>query len=175
MTTISDINLYIKTFNRPNQFDFLLNTPSMMKIDSETQKQLRIFGKSLSIPSMHGDIKPNFFFNRKFNTPTFIDVDNIIITFYDTHTMYFHRFFMTWLIDRFDINGALKYYPSEYSGSMGIHTHNELIYTLSDFFPIAVSDYRLDNDIVDSFGTFDVTFYVGKMLPNKLPGKSGLL
>lgn len=171
MATISEFANYVKHFNRNNQFDFILDAPveklQLPSTPGGAYNTRRIFGKAISIPSIHGDIKPNFFFNKKYTAPTMIDVDNINITFYDTNTSFFHRFFTTWVLNRYDVNGALRVYPNDYSGTLKISVHNNHVYTLEGVFPIAVSDFRLDNESVDQFGTFDVTFFIKRMIPIK--------
>lgn len=170
MTTINDFKSYVKHFARGNQFDFKLDIPNAdlfkkLPTTSNTSKVRRIFGKAMSIPSIHGDIKPNFFFNKKQNTPTMIDVDNITITFYDTKTAFFHRFFTSWINMRYGTNGVLQFYPDDFSGTIRVYLHDNDVYLLEGIFPIAVSDFRLDNEMTDQFSTFDVTFFVKRMLP----------
>ncbi len=178
MTTMDDFKSYVKHFARGNQFDFLLDIPNsklyniLPKASGDTYRVRRIFGKSISIPSIHGDVKPNFFFDKKHNTPTMIDVDNIIITFYDTKTAFFHRFFTSWIKSRYHSTGALQFYPDEFSGAIRVYLHDKNVYLLEGIFPVAVSDLRLDNEMTDQFSTFDVTFFVKRMLPIKNLGFS---
>lgn len=177
-SSIKQFETYVKHFAMASHFDFTINDRAIIKRlglpnpPSEAGSFYRFFGKAMSLPSIHGDIKPNFFFNVKYTTPTMIDVDNVNITFYDTKTAYFHRLFSTWLLNRYAPNGALKFYPDDYSCSINMKLHDKLIYTLEKSFPIAVSDFRLDNDSNDQFGTFDVTFFVSKLVPNKSLGFS---
>jgi len=167
MTTIDDVVASIKNRNHPNQFDFILTPPSGMGLPTPTDgsKAFRVYGKALSVPSITSENQISRVLTILRGTALGVSYDSCIITFYDTQTMFFHRYFNKWMTGRFSENGTLKYYPDDYQGEISISTHDTEVYKLENIYPISLGDFRLENDMVDQHGTFDVTFFVTKSTP----------
>jgi len=167
-TSIDDLKVVIANKNHPNQFDFILTTPSGMSnlpTPPDGAKSFRLFGKSLSVPSITSENQISRIMTILRGTALGVSYDSFILTFYDTKTLFFHRLFNFWLTGRLNTNGALQYYPDEYQGEITISTHDTDVYVLENIYPISVGDFRLDNELVDQYGTFDVTFFVTKVTP----------
>ena len=173
---IKEFQSYVKHFAKPNNYDILLNPPNMDELNNfninQFGKTVRIFAKSLSIPSNSTQVNSQYYYNTIYHNGTVVTLDSVIVTFYDTSTAFFHRYFNTWQYGRFDNSGVLKYYPDEYSGTMDIYLNDNKIYTLEKLFPISVGDFRLDNEMEDEFGTFDVTFAITNLKIANLPFES---
>lgn len=168
MTTIDDVKKSIANKNRPNQFDFILTPPTGIGLPNpqDGNKSFRVYGKALSIPSVTAENQISRILTFLRGTALGVNYDNIIITFYDTKSMFFHRYFHKWLVgSRFSENGALKYYPDQYQGDASIYTHDAEVYKIEGMYPISVGDFRLENDMTDQYGNFDVTFFVTRSVP----------
>ena len=171
MTTIDDLKSYVKYFSHPNQFDFILTPPSKMGLPTPPDsKAFRVFGKSMSIPSITSENNITRIMNIIRGTALGINYDLCVMTFYDTKNMFFHRLFSMWMLNKFDTNGTLKFYPDDYSGDLDIYLHDTNTYKLENVYPISVGDFRLDNDLTDQYGTFDVTLFVTKPVPQSSGG-----
>jgi len=165
-TVIDDFKNYIKYFTKSNYYDFRLSLPIMkLHNTSDISKKLRIFARSTSIPSTSAENHIEKIYNIIRNTLLINRFDSITITFFDTHNLFFHTMFNEWLLNRFNSSGALKYYPNEIKGDITFTMNDNDVYKLEDIQPITVGDFRLDDTLTDQFGTFDVTFHVGKITP----------
>lgn len=167
MTSIDDALASLKNRNRPNQFDFILTPPAGIGLPApqDGEKSFRVYGKSLSIPSITSENQISRVLTILRGTALGVSYDSCIITFFDTKSMFFHRYFNKWITGRFSDKGVLKYYPDQYQGEISISTHDTPVYKLESIYPISLGDFRLDNDLVDQHGTFDVTFFVTKSTP----------
>lgn len=170
MTSIDDLKKYIKDFSHPNQFDFQLQLPTRMGLPQppEGGKAFRMFGKAMSIPSITAENQISRIMTVLRGTALGMNYDSIIMTFYDTKTAFFHRLFNAWNLNRLGTDGSLQYYPDDYVGDIDIYLHDTNIYKLENVYPITVGDFRLDNDMTDQYGTFDVTLFVTKVVPQNL-------
>lgn len=167
MTTMEDLKSYIKYFTRLNQYDYILTLPSIgLPNTVDMNKKLRVFGRSTSVPSVTMENHVTKIFNERRGVPMNIDFDNITITFFDTHNLFFHKMFYSWVTtSKFDMKGRLRFYPSQFSGSINIKVNDKEAYRIEGIYPLTVGDFRLDDSAVDQFGTFDVTFFVKKVVP----------
>ena len=171
LTTIKEFSEYIKFFSAQNNYDVMIHQPTMTLIENSDMKTMRMFARSVSVPSTSSTLSENMIMNQKKVALTTTIPDSIIITFFDTTTLFFHRLFNSWQYNRIEKStNELKYYPDDYSTNIDIFNYGKKVYTLETCFPLSVGDFRFEDDSVNQYGTFDVTFHVN----NIVFGKNGM-
>lgn len=162
---MEEFEKYVKYFSMNNQYDIDIQKPNISELPStpDLQSKLRVFARNTSIPSQTLENYVSRVANIKKATPIQIDVDSFSVTFFDTNSLFFHTYFNTWMNARFNKAGAIKYYINDFSSEAEFKHYDKKVYKAEGLYPISVGDYRLDTSIDNTFGTFDVTFYVKKL------------
>ena len=163
ITEIEKTLLYIKNnVGLTSRFNLELVPPKMLQV-SKNIKNINIFARSASVPSVSGNVYEETFNNIKYWMLIGATTDTINITFYDTKDLIYNTLFRNWLLDAtsHETGKALKYYPDDIVGEIRYTINNKTL-KLKRITPTNVGDLQTSYDNTDILN-FTVTFKVKRI------------
>ena len=149
-----------KNVGRKNRFSFLLTLPQVSGVTVD-QTTLEYYCKAINLPSQSitpVDVKYLGLYRYAI---TSMDVDTVMVTFYDTKQLVLRSMFTKWQQETTAHNKGevLKYFPNQYQTTARIMAEEKET-TIEGIFPITVGDWQMDMESDNQLGTFEVTFKV---------------
>ncbi len=162
------LNIISKNVSRQNRFSALVRLPTISELSSYTDNNtiqiLEFYCQDSSLPSQTAQTTEVKYLNRLKYAVKMVDLDTIILKFYDTKELIIRDIFTAWHEAILPMNkmNVLKYFPNQYRGEIDITIHEQK-YKAEEITPISIGDFILSHTAQDSLGTFDVTFKIKKI------------
>lgn len=166
VTNYDNMSKMISSITQENKFEVgIIGLPTFL--NSTILENITLYAKGTSIPSATAVLNKIRIGNIERSSFSDLEVDSVIVTFYDLKEQELLKFFRDWhtksvFSDEF---GNRQYYPDDYQSTINIKVNNEVTWELTKSFPVTVGDFQLNYDSEDSLGTFDVTFNVHRVIP----------
>jgi len=152
-----------KNVSKQNRWEVNMTLPNLPELTSNSSllDSINYYCQEGSLPSQNLTLSEIKYLGVNRYAYIFMDIDSIILTFFDTREQILRNTFIDWQKAIVPDNKVqvLQYYPNEYTTKFRLKS-NDKSYEAIGASPINIGDFRLSHQGENQLGTFDVTFKI---------------